>query len=112
MNHAAQKDILTHLRSELHADGGLPTGNTQSADTAPHGGNVVPMTSRLGTSVVAQPAGAVLTRKWLELRRDIDCALARLDEGSYGYCQICGDRITDSHLSEHPATPFCASCSG
>ncbi|MEK0164146.1 TraR/DksA C4-type zinc finger protein [Phaeobacter sp. JH18-32] len=103
MNHAAQKDILTHLRN------GLPAVGAAFGDAA---GNVVPMTPRRASPAVAQPSEALLSRKWLELRRDIDCALARLDEGSYGYCQICGDRITDSHLREHPTTPFCASCAG
>ena len=102
MNHAAQKDILTHLRKGLPAVGAPITAEA----------TVVPLTPRRTSPAMAQPSEAVLSRKWLELRRDIDCALARLDEGSYGYCQICGDRISDSHLSEHPATPFCASCAG
>ncbi|AUR08471.1 TraR/DksA family transcriptional regulator [Phaeobacter inhibens] len=111
MNHAAHKDILTHLRNSLPA----------ARPSAGAAANIVPLKSRRSALVVAQPtearviaqpSDAALNRKWLELRRDIDCALARVDEGSYGYCQICGDRITDSHLSDHPTTPFCASCSG
>ncbi|AHD00231.1 dimethylmenaquinone methyltransferase [Leisingera methylohalidivorans DSM 14336] len=44
-----------------------------------------------------------------ELRR-IDAALARLREGSYGYCRICGDNIADDWLDQRPASPFCKSC--
>ncbi|UWQ29838.1 MULTISPECIES: TraR/DksA C4-type zinc finger protein [unclassified Leisingera] len=54
---------------------------------------------------IAFPAKAGLE----ELRR-IDAALARLREGSYGYCRICGDNIADDWLDLRPASPFCKSC--
>jgi len=40
----------------------------------------------------------------------IDVALARLREGSYGFCQVCGDDIDDARLDQNPATPFCGKC--
>ena len=46
----------------------------------------------------------------LEEVRQIDAALARLVEGSYGYCQICGDEIAAKRLDLVPATPFCSGC--
>jgi DnaK suppressor protein len=42
--------------------------------------------------------------------RQIDVALARLLEGSYGFCQICGNDIAEERLDELPATPFCQCC--
>ncbi|MEL0436156.1 TraR/DksA family transcriptional regulator [Phycobacter sp. K97] len=42
--------------------------------------------------------------------RQIDAALARLEEGSYGFCQICGDAISEERLDLLPATPFCKKC--
>ena len=42
--------------------------------------------------------------------RQIDVALARLQEGSYGFCQICGDTIAETRLDKLPATPFCQCC--
>ncbi|UWQ63669.1 TraR/DksA C4-type zinc finger protein [Leisingera caerulea] len=56
-------------------------------------------------SAIEVPAKASLD----ELRR-IDAALARLREGSYGFCQICGDDIADDWLDQRPASPFCKSC--
>lgn len=44
-----------------------------------------------------------------ELRK-IDAALARIEEGEYGFCTKCGDRITEERLDLLPATPFCAAC--
>ncbi len=46
----------------------------------------------------------------LEELRQVDAALARLKEGSYGFCQICGDAISEERLDLLPATPFCKTC--
>jgi len=40
----------------------------------------------------------------------IRAALARIGDGSYGYCVTCGDRISDERLDVLPATPFCRKC--
>jgi RNA polymerase-binding transcription factor DksA len=40
----------------------------------------------------------------------IRAALARVDEGSYGFCVRCGEAISDERLDVLPATPFCRTC--
>ena len=44
-----------------------------------------------------------------ELRR-IDAALQRVEEGTYGECQKCGEDISAERLAVLPATPFCKRC--
>lgn len=44
-----------------------------------------------------------------ELRR-VDAALLRLEEGSYGVCQVCGKDILEARLELLPDTPFCKDC--
>ncbi len=39
---------------------------------------------------------------------DVERALQRLDEGSYGTCQVCSAVIDDERLAAEPATVFCA----
>lgn len=39
--------------------------------------------------------------------RAIEAALARMDEGEYGYCVECGDAISEERLDVLPHTPFC-----
>lgn len=39
---------------------------------------------------------------------DVERALQRLDEGSYGTCQVCGAAIDEERLAAEPATAFCA----
>ena len=42
--------------------------------------------------------------------RDIDAALSRLDEGTYGVCVTCGKPIAEERLEFLPVTTVCASC--
>lgn len=40
----------------------------------------------------------------------IKAALARMDEGEYGYCTKCGEAISEERLDLVPWTPFCRRC--
>jgi len=40
----------------------------------------------------------------------IQAALARMEEGEYGFCVKCGEAIADARLDLLPATPFCSRC--
>lgn len=44
-----------------------------------------------------------------ELQR-VQAARGRLEDGSYGFCQECGDEIDPRRLAALPATTHCASC--
>ena len=41
---------------------------------------------------------------------DISKALARMDDGSYGYCEVCGDRIPVPRLEAIPWADQCVKC--
>jgi DnaK suppressor protein len=38
---------------------------------------------------------------------EVDAALARLADGSYGVCVTCGERIDDERLAKTPTTGTC-----
>lgn len=40
----------------------------------------------------------------------IDAALARMDEGSYGTCVVCGETIPDERLEARPLSVRCVRC--
>lgn len=45
-----------------------------------------------------------------QLRRDLDDiekALQRMDEGTYGTCEVCGAEIGEARLEVMPATRYC-----
>ncbi len=41
---------------------------------------------------------------------EVDAAIARVDDGSYGVCVICGRPIGEARLDARPATPTCLAC--
>ena len=62
-------------------------------------------TERQGDEVLE----AMGTRDLSELRQ-IDAALARINDGTYGECVKCGKKISAERLDAVPATPFCVAC--
>ena len=42
--------------------------------------------------------------------KDVRAALARMDEGSYGMCEVCGNEIGFSRLLARPEAPLCIAC--
>ena len=42
--------------------------------------------------------------------KDIDRALAKIDAGSYGFCDSCGSEIQSARLEARPATALCVDC--
>lgn len=38
---------------------------------------------------------------------DVEAALARIDEGSYGTCEVCQKPVTAARLEAMPSTRFC-----
>ena len=40
----------------------------------------------------------------------VDKALARIEEGTYGWCQECGAEIPFERLEALPSTPYCVQC--
>lgn len=54
-------------------------------------------------------AQATERRRQDEIRR-IDAALARLEEGEYGYCITCGDDIDPKRLAFDPSVAVCIGC--
>ena len=43
-------------------------------------------------------------------REQLDAALARLDAGTYGRCERCGEPIARARLDALPATTVCIAC--
>ncbi|MBI3020142.1 MAG: TraR/DksA C4-type zinc finger protein [Parcubacteria group bacterium] len=38
---------------------------------------------------------------------NVNAALARIDEGKYGVCEVCGERIEEDRLKADPSAPTC-----
>jgi RNA polymerase-binding transcription factor DksA len=60
-----------------------------------------------GQVAAEQGETRVLAASLVDLLRDVDTALSKLDEGSYGRCEVCGEEISGPRLEAMPATRYC-----
>lgn len=68
------------------------------------------------------PEGSTLSGEWLQVealrraaraeRDDLDAALARVADGTYGVCVACGRPIPVERLQARPAADRCVACAG
>jgi RNA polymerase-binding transcription factor DksA len=83
-------------------------------------GGIVDAARDAGTDDEHDPEGATLAfeRQHVAALADaaredlaeIEAALARLADGSYGVCQVCGARISAERLAARPAARTCVGC--
>lgn len=97
---------LEALRAEILA---LSSGASDDRKPVELDQQSVGRLSRQDSLQVQAMARAADARRVVILRQ-IEAALARLKEGEYGYCVICGEAIEPSRLSADPATPHCVGC--
>jgi DnaK suppressor protein len=57
---------------------------------------------RLATTATARSIAASIA--------DVDRALVKVEAGTYGVCDSCGDPIPEARLEALPATSLCVSC--
>ena len=65
----------------------------------------------LRSRLVAEDYAALLSR----LRHDldeVDAAMRRVEDGTYGKCEVCGSVLEEQCLAAHPIERYCLACSG
>ena len=67
--------------------------------------------SRMDAMQVQAMALAAEKRRRAERAR-IDAALARIEEGEWGWCVACGEAIAEARLRHDPSVPRCVGCAG
>jgi DnaK suppressor protein len=75
-------------------------------------------TTEESTQDIADKAVSSYTREFLYSLTDgergtllqIDEALTRIDEGSYGFCTNCGQPMAEKRLTAVPWAPYCVDC--
>jgi DnaK suppressor protein len=63
-----------------------------------------------GTEAFEQAVGVALQRKVGTTLEDVGRALAKLDNGTYGLCEMCGVRIERARLEALPYARCCMEC--
>ncbi len=60
-----------------------------------------------GQVAAEQGENKALLNQLEEQLDDVNHALAKLDDGTYGLCEVCGQAIGEARLEAMPATRFC-----
>jgi DnaK suppressor protein len=98
-----ERDKLVHQLAELGANEvGELTGDVEYSDGFAD--------AAAATAERSEVLGIVdnLTK----LLRDVDEALARVDEGTYGLCKSCGREIGADRMEFRPTSRYCVDCKG
>ncbi len=63
-----------------------------------------------GTNTFLRERNLALRGNAADLLAQVEAALRRLDEGTYGICQNCGREINPERLEALPYTAYCIEC--
>ncbi|MBE0614900.1 MAG: TraR/DksA family transcriptional regulator [Burkholderiales bacterium] len=96
---AQREMLLDEVRAKIAASGEDPGFVNQSKITDDEG----------LADAAAEMEVAMVIRESQELQ-EVEAALARIDDGSYGDCSDCGEEIGAARLKANPAARRCLSC--
>ena len=107
MDEQAARQALVRRRSELLSE----LAELTAVPTDPMGSVSFGKRIGEGTTAAIDRIERVGTASELQaMLSDVDAALARMDEGTYGICERCGATIPDERLEARPWTTLCVSC--
>jgi DnaK suppressor protein len=93
------EDERRQLGSEL-TELGFGAGGGRGLDYDPNFADSSQVTAERGEA-------EVLALQLQESLDEVDGAIGRLESGSYGRCEVCGEPIAPARLEAMPATRFC-----
>jgi len=101
---AGERERLDQVRSTFDAEG---LTDQSESDSVGELSSYDQHQADLGTETFEREKDlSILEQVEAELA-DVEHALRRLDEGTYGMCEVCGKPIPEERLEAMPATRFC-----
>ncbi len=88
-----ERERLRARLAELGADEGFDEGFADSSQVTAERGELDALASTLTDSL-----------------REVEDALAKLEAGTYGACESCGQQIAEARLEAKPAARLCITC--
>lgn len=99
---AATQERIATMTIELAAVAAAADGSNLDDEHDPEGSTVAFEREQL----------AAMRSQAVDHLADLDAAIARLERGQYGVCQVCGGPIAEERLAVLPATRTCITCAG
>jgi DnaK suppressor protein len=106
------KEVLLALRARLRGDVST-LANAALASGGSGGGshNSIPShMADMGSDTFEQDNTLLLMHNEGETLTQIEAALERIENGTYGCCQECRGKIPKTRLNALPYTPYCVKC--
>ncbi|RMG00760.1 MAG: TraR/DksA family transcriptional regulator [Planctomycetota bacterium] len=106
------REKLLQLRARIRAqvDNLADSALNRNGDNTASSSNMPIHMADLGSDNFEQEFDLVLAESEGEVLRQIDEALERIDEGTYGVCAECGCKIPKVRLNAIPYTAHCVQC--
>jgi DnaK suppressor protein len=105
---------IDHRRVELEARLARITEEFAELTAPPEAGVNLSFGKRVGdgtTEAVERIASTAAARSLATTLAQIERALVKIDEDTYGICDECGGPISEERLDARPATACCVECS-
>tara|TARA_R110002072_G_scaffold534_6_gene3860 strand:- start:37810 stop:38181 length:372 start_codon:yes stop_codon:yes gene_type:complete len=96
------RELLLKMKTEI-----LNAGTLTKSDDLHVSSDDLPDEADLATNVINQQISFNMRQRELSKLRQIEMALQRINEGSYGECEDCGDDIGFKRLKTQPFTSLC-----
>lgn len=108
-------DDFTSIRHELEERKRALSGQLAALIAPPESGTAIGFGKRVGdgTTEAVERFSLTLTARSIDASiKEIDGALQRIEEGTYGICKSCGSPIPPERLEARPSTVTCVACAG
>ncbi len=100
----SERDRLADVKASLEADGvGVESENESTSELS----DLDQHQADTGTETFDRERDTSILEQVEAELADVERALQRLDDGGYGTCEACGERIADERLEAMPAARFC-----
>ena len=103
------KELLLALRARLRGDVSA-MANVALANSTSGNGSVPSHIADMGSDTFEQDNTILLMNNEGQTLQEIEKALERVEEGSYGFCIQCQGKIPKTRLKAIPFTPYCVKC--
>lgn len=101
------QSVTSSLRDRLLADREQLAAQVESLDPGSASAAFDDNFADSGQVAAEQGENLVLAGQLRAEIEEIDRALAKIDDGTYGTCEVCGQPIAEARLEAMPATRFC-----
>ena len=106
-----EKETRTRLLARREALAAEEAANADSREVVELQQDSLGRRSRMDAMQQQAMAQATARRRTAERAR-IEAALARLDEGEWGWCTVCGNTIAERRLAHDPSVAKCVESAG